>query len=398
MQPFRVDVADDILVDLADRLDRTRWPDQPDGTGWDDGTDLAYLRRLVEHWRHRYDWRAAEARLNAFDQYRAEVDGIGIHFLYQRGRGPDPVPLVVTHGWPSTYAEMLEIVPLLTDPGAHGGDPADSFDVVVPSLPGYGFSDRPEPGVVWRLPELWVRLMVDVLGYPRFAAHGVDIGAFLTNRLGLEHPDRLLGIHVTQLAEPSVEPGSLTDEERRFVADRTRGWADGAGYSHLQGTRPQTLSYGLTDSPVGLAAWIVEKWRSWSDCGGDLTRRFSADQLLTTVMIYWVTGTIGSSIRLYKEWGLNACPLPGALPVPDGPPGADSAPPLPPGRRIETPTGVALFLLPGQVGPPRSWIERAYNLHRLTRPPRGGHFPALEEPELLVDDIRSFFRPLRQAA
>ncbi|MCO1658574.1 epoxide hydrolase [Pseudonocardia sp. S2-4] len=386
-------VDDAVLDDLAIRLQRTRWPDDV-GAGWADGTDVAYLRELVGYWRDRFDWRAAEQRLNRLPQFRAGIDGVGVHFVHERGRGPDPLPLVLTHGWPSTFAEPGALVPMLTDPARFGADPADSFDVVVPSLPGFGFSDRPRgPGTARRLPRLWVRLMSEVLGYRRFAAHGTDIGAFVTNRLALEHPEHVVGVHVGHWAEPDVDTAELTGQERRFVEARVRNAEAEGGYAHVQRTRPQSLAFGLTDSPAGLAGWIVEKWRSWGDCAGDVERRFTKDDLLTTVMIYWVTGTIASSVRLYKEWALASRPHP-ACPVPPVPPGAGESAPLPAGRRIEPPARLALFL-PGGDPPPVSWIERAYARPQVAVMPRGGHFPAMEEPQLLVEDIRAFFRPLR---
>jgi pimeloyl-ACP methyl ester carboxylesterase len=244
------------------------------------------------------------------------VDGVGLHFVHERGKGPAPLPLVLTHGWPSTFYELLPLVPLLTDPASHGGDPTDAFDVVIPSLPGYGFSDPLSGrGSANRVPELWAELMTEVLGYTRFGAHGGDIGAMVANRLALEHPERLVGIHVTRPADPYVGPGAvpLTEAEQALLPARARWHEDEGGYVHIQRTRPQTLAYGLADSPVGLAAWIVEKWRAWSDCGGEVEHRFTKDQLLTTVMLYWVTGTIGSSFRFHRDWALGAASLPDAL-------------------------------------------------------------------------------------
>jgi pimeloyl-ACP methyl ester carboxylesterase len=398
VERFRVAVPEATLDDLADRLARTRWPAALDGTGWEDGTSLAFLRDLVDWWQNGFDWRAQEAAINRFPQFRATVDGVGLHFVHVRGKGPAPLPLVLTHGWPSTFYELLPLVPLLTDPAGHGGDAADAFDVVIPSLPGYGFSDPLQGrGSANRVPQLWATLMADVLGYRRFGAHGGDIGGMVANRLALEHPERLLGIHVTRAADPYVGPGAapLTGAEQALLPARARWHEAEGGYAHLQRTRPQSLAFGLADSPVGLAAWILEKWRSWSDCDGEVTRRFSNDQLLTTVMLYWVTGTIASSFRFHRDWALGAASLPEALTVALA--DRDEVPagvvrPLGRDERIQVPAAVALFDYPC----PREWAERAYgDLRRFTDMPRGGHFTAMEEPELLAQDLRVFFRALR---
>jgi pimeloyl-ACP methyl ester carboxylesterase len=394
VERFTVAVPQATLDDLAERLARARWPGELDGPGWEDGTSPAFLRELVGWWQTGFDWRAQEAAINRYPQFRATVDGVGLHFVQVRGKGPAPLPLVLTHGWPSTFYELLPLVGLLTDPASHGGDPADAFDVVIPSLPGYGFSDPLQgQGSSNQVPRLWAQLMSEVLGYERFGAHGGDIGAMVANRLALEYPERLLGIHVTRAAEPYVGPGAapLTQAEQALLAARARWHETEGGYAHLQRTRPQTLTYGLADSPVGLAAWILDKWWAWSDCGGELERRFTKDQLLTTVMLYWVTGTIGSSFRFHRDWVLGAASLAEAwadrAEVPSG-----VVRPLGPGERIRVPAAVALFDYPC----PREWAERAYGeLRRFTDMPRGGHFPAMEEPELLAEDLRGFFRGLR---
>jgi pimeloyl-ACP methyl ester carboxylesterase len=356
------------------------------------------MRELVEWWRTRFDWRAQEAAINRFPQFRVTLDGIGLHFVHVRGKGPAPLPLILTNGWPSTFYELLPLVPLLTDPARHGGDPAEAFDVVIPSLPGYGFSDPLRgTGSTNRVPGMWAKLMTEVLGYARFGAHGGDIGAMVANRLALEHPERLVGIHVTRAADPYVGPGAppLTEAEQAPVEARAHWHEVEGGYVHLQRTRPQTLTHGLADSPVGLAAWIVEKWRAWSDCDGDLQRRFTKDQLLTTVMLYWLTGTIGSSFRFHRDWALGAASLPEALAVAlaeraEVPAGVVR--PLDRGQRIQVPAALALF----DYSCPREWADRAYgDLRRFTEMPRGGHFTAMEEPELLAEDLRGFFRALR---
>lgn len=380
-KPFEISISDEILAELRKRLAATRWPDELPGVGWEYGSNMDYLKELVDYWRNDFDWRAQERQINSFNHFRATVGGLGIHFIHERGKGPNSIPLVITHGWPGTFYEMHKIIPLLTDPAAHGGDPEDSFDVVAPSLPGFGFSDHPtgREVEVTKTAALWVELMTQALGYPEFAAHGGDIGAGVTSRLGHGHADSLIAIHLTSITRPAPYLGDgardLTDAERTHMREREEWQQAEGGYAHIQGTKPQTLAYGLNDSPAGLAAWIVEKYRTWSDCGGDVERRFTKDELLTTITIYWATETISSSTRMYKEnqrytWTMAK------------------------DERIEVPTGVAAF--PAEISrPPREWAERSYNLQRWTQMPRGGHFAALEEPELLAEDIRGFFRPFR---
>jgi pimeloyl-ACP methyl ester carboxylesterase len=396
VEHFEVRVSEDVLDDLRARLARTRWPDEVADAGWDYGTNLAYLRELVEYWEDAFDWREQEERLNRVAHFRATVDGLGLHFIHERGKGDDPMPLILTHGWPSTFFEFAKLVPLLTDPEGYGAEAADAFDVVVPSLPGYGFSDRPrERGFSRRIPGLWVRLM-EGLGYPRFAAHGVDVGSSVSNLLGLHYPERLIGIHVTYPAEPYVGPGApeLSEEERRFLEGRPSGQEEEGAYTHIQRTKPQTLAYALNDSPAGLAAWIVEKFRAWSD--GDVEKRFSTDELLTNLTIFWATETIGSSFLVYRDWALGAESNPYAWEDREEVPRGVASKPLAPDERIGVPSAVALFPADPPSGMPREWAERSYSdLRRFGRMARGGHFPAMEEPELLAEDIRSFFRPLR---
>jgi pimeloyl-ACP methyl ester carboxylesterase len=380
IQPFRIDVADAALADLRNRIARTRWPDEVAGSGWDYGTNRHYLRQLLAYWRDEFDWREQERRLNAFSHFLTDVDGLTLHYFLEPGRGPSPMPIILVHGWPSTFFEMTKLAPLLADPAAHGGDPADSFDVVVPSLPGCGFSEKPHAAGMHktRMAELFAKLMTDTLKYARFAARGGDVGSGVVALLGLDYPDRLIGIHVSDVVRPYLGPGArhFTDAERTFYEEE-RIWMEKEGaYDHLQATKPQTLGYGLNDSPAGLAAWLVEKYRSWSDCGGDVERRFTKDELLTQVTLYWVTETINSANRLYYERDRH----PRAF-------GPDD--------RVRVPTAVTIF--PGDIDrPPREWGERVYNVRRWTVMPRGGHFSALEEPELMAQDIREFFRPLRR--
>ena len=381
VQPFKIQVPEETLADLKERLAQTRWPDELPGTGWDYGTNMAYLKELVDYWQNSFDWRAQEEAINRFSHFKADVDGLGIHFIHQKGVGPDPMPLVLTHGWPGSFFEMSKITPLLADPASHGGDAGDAFHVVTPSMPGYGFSDHPtKPGMhVLRVSDLWVKLMKDGLGYDRFGAQGGDWGASVTAYLGFAYPENLIGIHLTSMVRPTpyMGPGSapLSEAEQALMNQREEWMQAEGGYSHIQGTKPQTLSYGLNDSPVVLAAWLVEKYRSWSDCGGDVESRFTKDELLTTITIYWAAQIINSSTRLYYEtarhpWDMKQ------------------------GERISVPAAMAVF--PGEISlPPREWGERSYNVQRWTEMPSGGHFAALEEPEKLAEDIRAFFRPLR---
>ena len=378
---FSIQVSDAVLRDLDRRLDATRWPDELEDTGWELGSNLAYLRSLAEYWRHGFDWRREEATLNQLPQYRIALDGLHIHFVHACGKGPAPLPLIITHGWPGSFVEMAKLIPLLTDPASHGGRAEDAFDVIVPSLPGYGFSDRPrERGMEPRkIAALWARLMRE-LGYERFAAQGGDWGSAVSIALGLDHADRMIGIHLNYIAGRFLFGGALNqppqDEMGRAYFEELRGWWDGeGGYSHEQGTKPQTLSYALNDSPVGLLAWIIEKFRTWSDCEGDVERVFTRDELLTNVMIYWVTETIASSARLYYE--TRQQPLN-----------------LSPANRIKPPVGFAVF--PREIPiPPRELAERGLNVARWTTMPKGGHFAAMEEPQLLAEDVRAFFRELR---
>jgi microsomal epoxide hydrolase len=376
---FRIAVPDDVLQDLRERLARVRWPDEIPGSGWSYGTDLAYLRELVTYWRDRYDWRAHEARLNGFAQYTLPLAGIELHFIHEPGRGPRPLPLLLAHGWPGSIWEFHKLIPRLTDPARFGADPADAFTVIAPSLPGYGFSFRPgQPRFgVSEIADVFAGLMTGGLGLARFGAHGGDWGSFIVSRLGQVCPASLAGIHLTllPLRRDVTAAEATSDEERRYL-DELRHWQrEETGYQWIQGTRPQTLAYGLTDSPVGLAAWIVEKFRAWSDCDGDVERRFTKDELLTGITIYWVTGAINASFwpyyaRHHQPWPLAA------------------------GDRIAVPTAHAVFpreILHG----PRAWAERAYDLRRWTVMPAGGHFAALEEPDALAADLRAFFRDLR---
>ncbi|MFE9436152.1 epoxide hydrolase family protein [Streptomyces sp. NPDC006640] len=387
LRPFRLDIPQSDLDDLHQRLDRTRWPDELPGVGWDYGVPRDYLRELVRYWRHDYDWRAAEVRLNAWPQFTTEIDGARLHFAHIRSPEADATPLIITHGWPGSIVEFTDIVGPLTDPRAHGGDPADAFHLVLPSIPGFGLSG-PTRDTGWeftRVAAAFATLM-ERLGYRRYGAQGGDWGGAVSRELGRAHPDRLIGVHLNLLpgssatTEPTAgELAALSPEER----ERTRAsWRRGqdwnreeSGYAAIQATRPQTLAYALTDSPVGQLAWIAEKFRQWTDSGDRPEDAVDRDLLLTDVMLYWLTGTAGSSARIYYErahadyWG------------------------RPPGPSV-APTALAVFPEENFV-PLRHVAERTDRIVRWTEFDRGGHFAAMEEPDLLVADVRAFFRALR---
>lgn len=379
MKPFRIRLDATVLNDLQRRLQRTRWPDEFDNDDWRYGSNRSFLRHLIAYWRTDFNWRAQEDRLNRWPQFVADVDGQPIHFVYLRGDGNRPLPIVLTHGWPSTFVELLPLADRLAHPDRFGADLRDSFDVVVPSLPGFGFSPlRSGPRISrWRVTECWRRLMTEVLGYSKFTAHGGDIGAGITSRLGFAHQEWVTAIHVTAVRDPylGADAPSLSLREQQLVAEmKDWDWREGA-YAHIQGTMPQTLAYGLNDSPAGLAAWIVEKFRNWSDCDGDIERCFTKGQLLTTIVIYWATETMNSAMRYYfdsyqEPWTITAR------------------------DRVHVPSGIAIF--PKDLSrPPREWAERFYNVQHWTEMPRGGHFAASEQPDLLADDLREFFARFR---
>lgn len=382
IQPFSIRIDDAVLSDLRARILATRWPDASPGEPWAQGTDLGYLRQLLGYWADGFDWRARERVLNGFAHYIATVDGTRIHFVHERARHGNGIPLVLTHGWPSSFAELLSVVPLLTDPAAHGID-GPAFDVVIPSLPGYGFSQRPpRTGVTCRhVAGLWHRLMRG-LGYARYGAQGGDFGAGVSTWMALDDPDALLGLHLSTIElGPYTGPGSrpLSAAESAYCARNAAFWQSEHGYKAIQSTRPQTLGYALNDSPAGLAAWIVEKWRAWSDSHGDVDQRLSRDFLLTTVTLYWVTQSITSSLRDYFDNDDRR-----------------SQATIGPEDFVRVPTGVAMFdrNFIDEGTPPREWVERLYNVRRWTPMPRGGHFAAAEEPELLARDIVAFFAGL----
>jgi microsomal epoxide hydrolase len=381
MRPFRISIPDEDLDDLRRRLAATRWPSEVPGAGWTRGVPLDYLKDLAEYWRTEYDWRAAEAALNRFPQFVTEIDGADVHFLHVRSPEPDAMPLIMTHGWPGSVAEYADVIGRLTDPRSHGGDPADAFHVVIASPPGFGFSG-PAPEAGWnvqRIAAAWIELM-HRLGYERYTAHGTDLGVWISLTAAAMDPQHLVGAHVSfLLTPPSGDPAelaSLSEQDLARLAHLAAFEADGrAGYMHIQGTRPQTLAYGLTDSPVGQLAWIAEKFWDWTQ--GDSVSR---DQLLTDVSLYWLTATAGSSAQLYFE-------MADQLPTSPNPPA-----PMPP---LPVPLAVAVFAHDASLAIRKLAEPRFPNIIQWSEFDRGGHFPALEVPDLLAGDLHAFHRALR---
>jgi microsomal epoxide hydrolase len=386
MHPFRIDIPQAQLDDLHRRLDATRWPDELPGVGWDRGVPLGYLKELAEYWRTSFDWRAAEAQLNAHPQFTEEIDGARVHFLHVRSPEPDATPLLLTHGWPGSVAEFLDVIGPLTDPRAHGGDPADAFHLVIPSIPGYGFSSLTETG--WdtaRIARAWAELMAR-LGYDRYVAQGGDAGAVISLELGRIDPEHVAGVHVNMLMTfPSGDPAELAvldERDQARLGKLARFDAELSGYMKLQQTRPQTLAYALTDSPVGQLAWIVEKFLDWTGATALPEDAVDRDRLLTNVTIYWLTATAGSSAQFYYEGaaGVRAAAA-GSVPPP-----------------LTVPVGVAVF--PDDIFVPvRSLADRDIpSITHWTEFEQGGHFAALEQPAALTGDIRAFARSLRPVA
>lgn len=377
IRPFRIAVDEAVLEDLRARLRNTRWPEAELVDDWSQGVPRSWIQDMCAHWAEKYDWRSREAQLNRFEQFVTEIDGLDVHFIHVRSPHEGAMPLVMTHGWPGSIVEFHKVIEPLVDPTASGGDAADAFHVVCPSLPGYGFSAKPTT-VGWnvdRIARAWMVLMAR-LGYDRYAAQGGDWGSAVTTSIGGQDPEHCLGIHVTLAmgSRPRVE-GEPTAQEQRALAGAKfyKDWD--SGYSKEQSTRPQTVGYGLTDSPAGQAAWILEKFWAWTDCDGHPENVLSRDELLDNVMLYWVTATAASSARLYWEsFGKKGRGL--ELPV-------------------NVPTGVAVY--PKEiVAPVRSWMEpRFTDIRHWSEQPKGGHFAAFEQPELFVDDVRAWFRTLR---
>jgi pimeloyl-ACP methyl ester carboxylesterase len=383
-QPFTLAVPDAAIADLKERLARTRLPDQapsaPGGDPWAYGTSVAYLSELIAHWREAFDWRAQEMALNTFPQFKVRLHDIDLHYLHVPGRGPDPTPLLLMHGWPGSVFEFLDIIPRLTDPAAFGGDPADAFTVVAPSLPGYGLSFAPgqKRFGIHDIAGCLADLMTEVLGYRPFAAQGGDWGGFTASCLGATHAAKLIGIHLNMLAirrDPAIRPA--TPEEERYLALLAEWLREETGYQAIQGTKPQTLSFALNDSPAGLAAWIAEKFHAWTDNDGRIESAVDRERMLGNISLYWFTGCIGASFWPYYAR------LHGPWPIPDG-------------LTVDVPTGYAQF--PREMlRPPRSLAARSYtDIRRWTEMGKGGHFAALEQPEVLASEVQAFFRTLRE--
>lgn len=377
IESFQIRVADSVLEDLHDRLAQTRLPDQIEGTGWEYGMPLDYLAELVAYWRDTYDWRAQEAHLNTFPHFRTSIDGQSIHFVHARSAHPGAFPVLMTHGWPGSVVEFLDVIPRLTEPEAHGGGSADAFHVVAPSLPGYGFSE-PTRTTGWDVRRIALAFMelMRRLGYTRYGAQGGDWGAQVATRIGALGGDRCVAIHLNMpIGDRPDSPVQLTERDKADLAGMQHFQRAESGYALEQATKPQTLSTALNDSPAGLLAWIVEKFRTWSDCDGHPENSYTRDQLITNVMLYWVTQTIASSARLYWENNQAGSASGGS-------------------EFVRVPTGIARY--PKEVLRfPRSWIERRYNVTYWSDMPRGGHFAAMEQPALFVQDLRNFFRTVR---
>jgi pimeloyl-ACP methyl ester carboxylesterase len=383
-RPFRLEIPDGAIADLKARLAHARLPDQPPGAAWSTGSDLGFMTEVIAYWRDRFDWRVQEARLNALPQFKVAIDGIDLHYLHVPGRGrpggPAPLPLLLSHGWPGSVFEFLDLIPRLTDPAAFGGDPADAFEVVVPSLPGYGLSFEPgqERFGLARIANCFHGLMTHVLGHQRFGAQGGDWGSFITACIGADHPESVVGIHLNlmPLRREAIVTNAPSDAERAYFKELEAFRTHEMGYQWIQGTKPQTLAYALTDSPLGLAAWIFEKFHAWTDCKTDPREAIALDTMLANISLYWFTGAIGSSFwpywdRMHAPWPMRS-------------------------TTIDVPTGYAEF--PAEIlHPPRSFAQKVYtDIRRWSTLPRGGHFAALEQPEVLADEITEFFRPLRE--
>ncbi len=381
IRPFRCEITDEQIADLNRRLDQTRWPDQLDGAGWNYGTERTFLQELCNHWRHRCDWRACEARFNAFPQFMTEIEGEQVHFYHVRSPEPHAAPLIITHGYPGSVAEFLDIIGPLSDPVRYGGEACDAFHVIAPSIPGYGFSGptRHKGFNIEAAGSINLKLM-EMLGYDRFIAQGGDWGSAISNNMAASAPEQVMALHlnfIIGIPPDMTDPlAGLTEKERADQAWKAEYDRHEAGYQAIQGTKPQSLAYGLTDSPAGLAGWVVEKFKTWSDCDDNVTQSFSMDRLLDNIMLYWLTGTINSAMRLYYE-GMGPNAKPGAL------------------TKVTVPTGYAHF--PAEIRPtPRLWAEQIYtNIVRWTEMPAGGHFAAFEQPQAFVEELRAFAREFR---
>lgn len=375
IRPFEINIPQSALDDLKARLGRTRWPDEAEGAGWSMGTNLGYMKGLTNYWLNEYDWRKHEADLNQFHHFKADVDGVEVHFIHERGKGPNPTPIILLHGWPDSFYRFHKVIRRLTDPASFGGDPNQSFDVIVPSLPGFGFSSR-KAMTYDAAADLFARLMTEVLGYDKFMAAGGDGGAMISQSLAQRHPEQLLGIHLTDVGYPdhTTDFASLSPAEQEFAGYIQGWWMQEGAFNMIQATKPQSLSYAMSDSPAGLAAWIMN-FVCIGTTGEEIEKRFGRDELLTNITLYWLTETIGSSFRWYYE-GAHAEPSPTA------------------GIRSDVPAAVAHC--PWDSPLPREWANRKVNLQHFTEFPRGGHFTAWEEPDIYAQDVQDFARQLRK--
>jgi pimeloyl-ACP methyl ester carboxylesterase len=370
---FKINIARSVIDDLKKRIAATRWTDEIENSQWEYGTNKTYLKELCDYWQHDFDWEKQEKYLNSFEHFKTNINDVGIHFIHQKGEGQHSTPLLLTHGYPDSFVRFLKIIPLLTKADENGF----SFDVIIPSIPGYGFSDIPtEPGMnTKRIAELVVKLMTDELGYEKFAAHGGDWGSSITEQIAFNYPASLIGIHLTDIPWHhlfTIPPDDLSETEKKYLEAGENWNQTEGGYAMIQGTKPQTLAYGLNDSPVGLAAWIVEKFYGWSDSDGNIESCFTKDELLTNLTIYWTTQTINSAFRIYFE----------SMKAMYNPTGKTA-------KRIEVPTAVAMFPK-DLINAPKDFADRFFNVQQWTEMPKGGHFAAIEQPELLAEDIRKF--------
>ena len=369
IQSFQININADILADLNKRLSTTRWTDEFENTQWEYGTNSAYLKKLLSYWQNEFDWKKQETYLNSFAHFKTTIQDVGIHFIHEKGRGTKNVPLFLTHGFPDSFVRFLKIIPLLTEPDENGF----SFDLIIPSIPGYGFSDIPkQPGMnPKKVADLFAELMAQ-LGYDQYFAHGGDWGSSITEQLALNYPDNILGIHLTDLPFHhlfTVPETDLSEAEKKYLETGKQWQMTEGGYAMIQSTKPQTLGYGLNDSPAGLASWIIEKFYTWSDCNGNLENSFTKDELLTNLTIYWATQTINSAIRIYYE--------------------TIKYPPENSSEKVKVPTAAAIFPK-DLITAPKEFADRFFNIKQWTQMPKGGHFAAMEQPELLASDIRKF--------
>lgn len=379
IEKFQINISDEALTDLADRLKSTKWARSMDDAGWNLGTNKNFLKSFISYWRDSYDWKAQEKMLNEYPQFMSKIDDADIHFYHIKGKGPNPVPLILSHGWPDSFLRYQKIIPLLTDPERFDRSAKNSFDLIIPSLPGFGFSTLPETKGISNaeIADLWKKLMVDELGYDKFGAIGGDMGSGVTRYLAYNYPEHIIGIHLTDVGIirdlAFGNDATLSPEEKAYKQNAMQWISQEGGYMSIQSTKPQTLSYALSDSPVGLAAWILEKFYSWSDCDGNLEIRFTKDELLNNIMIYWLTNSVGGSIRMYYE-------------------NTHSLPKL---GKIEVPTGLAIFPKDVLI-PPKSWVENNLNLIHWTEMEEGGHFTAMEAPEAFAKDVIRFYEKLKE--